>query len=138
MSILLTARSCALHALYARIERALGAVPAGMRIDGDSLNVPAPHDGGYEISARAVDGGIHVDFGGLIAEFADVAPAAAWIARAASGAYRLRIEYRGARPVEWVLERRDGAAAWPSLASGNVLLLPWPRRKRTRYLSNAA
>ena len=143
MTIMLTARSAALHALYAEIERATnGRVPAGMHISGEWLVVPAAHSGGYDIYASPVGGEFRVDFGGLHAEFVTLDETASWIARAASGEYRLRVEYRGASPVEWVLERAGAAASGeplsPTLASGNVVLLSRLRRKHSVCLSNAA
>lgn len=78
------------------------------------------------------------DFGGLEAEFDELAAALIWVRRAGSPRWRLRIDSIGGRPRMWSLEPCD----WPSgtrerLASGHAGIFDRFRRKTRRFLSNA-
>lgn len=106
--------------------------------EGDTLVVPAAGPTGFAIQAR-VRGphDFHVDFGGLRADFDNIDAAVAWIVRALSGSWRLRVDYVGDKPIEWELVAHAGSATQPgSLACGHAMLLPWFRNKRTVYLRN--
>lgn len=128
-SLALTGRPAGIEQIMARLERVSG--------EGrETVSIPATGPDGFAIVLWYDVHGIRACFGGLEQDFDTLQGATAWIERAVSGEYRLRIDFVGKRPVKWTLERADGAPDGDQLSFGYVVLFAAFMKRRTVYLQN--
>jgi hypothetical protein len=103
------------------------------------LTIPAMDANGFDIEAYFDGDAIRASFGGLEQDFTTVPGAFAWIERALSSSYRLRITSAGGFPCEWVLEPVDAVSAnqHDVLASGSQRAFSSFKAKNTVFRQNA-
>lgn len=119
------------------IEREMARVPRGV-LQGANwlLSVPAVGPDGFEIYLSRENGVIRAFFGELEDEFHSLEQAMAWVARALSSDYQLRVVSVGGKPREWFLERVDKRDDGLSLGRGSPILFRRFRSLSVRIRSN--
>ena len=112
------------------------------RLDGSILGhgqvmIPASGPDGFDIHLTDNGSGATGDFGGLVQDFSSFDEALNWAERAVLEDYRLRIDFAGANPWRWTLEKlvRDGGVI-DIFSSGHLVLFPSLRKGSVSYRRN--
>ncbi len=101
------------------------------------LSIPPLGKQGFAIDLSQNNGRFRVMFGELEEDCETLSEALAWISRALSDSYQMRITLVGGRAREWTLEPTSPASNEPSLASGDVILFRSMRDTKHVVLRNS-
>ena len=109
----------------------------GSALSRDQVIIPASGTNGFDIYVHRTAHGASADFGGLSQDFSTFDEALNWAERAVLEDYRLRIDYAGANPWRWTLEKlvRDGGVI-DIFSSGYIVLFRSLRKQSVMYRQN--
>lgn len=120
-------------ALKAELERRPGLtvteIPGGLDL------TPAAPDGFLIRCFVDPDGGCHVAFEGWHKEFESVDEALKCVRFGLSAKWRLKVQARGGLDHKWTVQYQN-QAEWTDDSTTGLLLFPFWRRTRIRYLQN--
>jgi hypothetical protein len=105
------------------------------RIDGEHITVEPSSPEGFSVWITGNSREWIVGFDGWHEHFDTEAEAVHCFIWGLSGKCRLSVNFRGRFPYKWTVEYEEGGE-WRSLGTTGLLVFPFWRRKRSKYLQN--